>query len=254
MNESLFLKELVINREWSPFLTKEICLLLISIETEVAKTGYTPSADKVLRFLTLPLSSAKIIILGQDPYPQQGSATGRAFEVGGLHSWTQPFTNISLKNILRGIYKAYSGQVVKYNQLKGKFDNEFQVLPPGQLFSYWENQGVLLLNTSFTCEPGKPGTHQRLWAKFSHDLLLFISAKAPVVTWFLWGSHAQQAAHEIPIVNRIETMHPMMCYDRPGREGDFLFGKQNCFRLFIEEIDWTGYGSKVNCQGSRLLF
>jgi len=87
--------------------------------------------------------------LGQDPYPQTGVATGRAFEVGTLKSWNQPFKNISLKNILRALYKAYSGQIIKFSQLKEKFDNEFSVLPPGKLFEHWEKQGVLLLNTSF---------------------------------------------------------------------------------------------------------
>ena len=187
MKEFLFLKELEIHPDWFPFLTMENRKLIESIETEVIKSGFTPSAEKVLRFFNVPLISAKITILGQDPYPQPGVATGRAFEVGNLQSWTQSFQNSSLKNILRAIYKAYTGEVILYNQLKTLFYTEFPVLPPGKLFEHWENQGVLLLNTSFTCVPGKPGSHKKLWEEFSGRLVNFISENVPYVTWFIWG-------------------------------------------------------------------
>lgn len=254
MKNSLFLKEQNIHSDWFSFLTNENRSLILKIETEVEKSGFTPTADKVLRFLSCPLSSAKIIILGQDPYPQPGAATGRAFEVGTLKSWNQPFKNISLKNILRAVYKAYTGEVIKFNQLKEKLDNEFPVLAPGKLFSHWEKQGVLLLNTSFTCEPGKPGSHQKLWEEFTLRLLVFIQNKDPQATWFLWGNHAQEATKNIGLQKRIETMHPMMCHDAPERDSDFLYGSINCFEPFIGEIDWTGYGLKKGVEKSSVLF
>jgi len=171
------------------------------------------------------VSSAKIIILGQDPYPQPGVATGRAFEVGTLKSWNEPFKNTSLKNILRALYKAYTGEVLKYNELKKKFDNEFPVLPPGKFFQNWEKQGVLLLNISFTCTPGQPGSQRKNWQEFTHVLLDFITENAKYATWFLWGNHAREATKNIPLKKSIFTMHPMMCYDLPHRENDFLFGR-----------------------------
>lgn len=205
------------------------------------KSNFTPAAGRVLRFLSFPLSAARIIVLGQDPYPQPDAATGRAFEVGNLHSWCQPFRNISLKNILRCLYKAHTGEVLSFARLRGKFDSEFPVLPPGKLFAHWENQGVLLLNTAFTCETGLPGSHQKLWEAFTSRLLRFIGDMAPEATWFLWGNHARNATRGLTLSRSIETLHPMMCYDLPGREKDFLFGKVNCFKLFLGEIDWTGF-------------
>jgi uracil-DNA glycosylase len=254
MKDSLFLKEHNIHSDWFSFLNDENRSLIFNVEKEVKKTGFTPPEENVLRFLSLPLSSAKIIILGQDPYPQPGAATGRAFEVGTLKSWNQPFKNISLKNILRALYKAYTGEIIKFNQLKEKLDNEFPVLPPGKLFSYWEKQGVLLLNTSFTCEPGKPGSHQKLWEEFTWKLHEFIREKVPDATWFLWGNHAREAIKNLGAVKSIETMHPMMCHDAPGRNSDFLYGKTNCFEPFIGEIDWTGFGQKKGILKSPLLF
>ena len=254
MADSFLFKETGIHRDWFSFLSDENQSLIIHIEEKIRKTGFTPPADKVLRFLSFPLSSARIIILGQDPYPQPGVATGRAFEVGTLRSWNQPFKNISLKNILRGLHKAYTGKVLKYNQLREKFDKEFPVLPPGKLFSHWEDQGVLLLNTAFTCQPGMPGSHQRLWKDFTDRLLLFIRNKTPNATWFLWGNNARLATRNIELPKSIETLHPMMCYYLPGREKDFLYGKVNCFEPFMDEIDWTGVSLKKGAQASSVLF
>lgn len=249
-----FLESVSVKSDWKPFLTAEIRELIKQIEVEVLPKDITPPAGKVLRFLEFPLESAKVIILGQDPYPQPGAATGRAFEVGTLKSWNQPFKNISLKNILRAIYKAYSGDVLKFNYLKQKFDNEFPVLPPTKLFEHWEKEGVLLLNTSFTCTPGKPGSHRKNWEEFTHILLNYINQNAREATWFLWGNHAREATGDIHLENTIFAMHPMMCFNLPERENDFLFGKKNCFEPFIDEIDWTGYNLKKGLEKSGKLF
>lgn len=254
MTNSLFLEELEIHSDWAPFLSEEIRDLLANAEAEVAKTGFTPSAEKVLRFLTVPLAGGKIVILGQDPYPQPGVATGRAFEVGTLQSWSQPFRNISLKNILRALYKAYTGDILLYNQLKEKIYTDFPILPPGKLFEYWESQGVLMLNTSFTCEPGKPGSHQTIWEKFTGLLLEYIADKAPHITWFVWGNHAAKAINSIQPQKVISSMHPMMCNNLPDRNNDFLFGETNCFKVFIPEIDWTGYAFNNEIKQQSLLF
>lgn len=254
MRDSLFLKELKIHSDWLPFLCEDILHTVATVETDVCKKDFTPSSGRVLRFFTLPLSSAKIVILGQDPYPQAGVATGRAFEVGTLQSWNQPFQNVSLKNILRSLYKAYTGSIITFSQLRERIYSDFPVLPPYQIFTHWENQGVLLLNTSYTCEQGKPGSHKALWEDFSHRLLSYIAEKAPHITWFIWGNHAAQAIKETGVRNVIATMHPMMCYDSPGRSKDFLYGKNNCFEPFNAEIDWTGYAFNRQKKKQGLLF
>ncbi len=252
--QNIFLEGLDIHSDWHPFLTKETKSALHKIQKEIALKGYTPPKENVLRFLELPLSTSKVIILGQDPYPQPGVATGRAFEVGTLKSWNVPFKNISLKNILRALYKAYSGKVVKYNELKTKFDNEFPLLSPNKLFGHWEKEGVLLLNTSFTCEPGNPGSHKKAWGGFTNGLLQFISSQHSHLTWFLWGAHALEATANVEIRNKIVALHPMMCFDAPGRDADFLFGKTNCFEELKDKIDWTGFGLQENFKTGNTLF
>ena len=239
--ESLFLSELNIHKNWQAFLSDSNTGIIKKIEEDISGDDYTPSSERILRFLEFPLSAAKIIIVGQDPYPQPGVATGRAFEVGDLKSWDEKFRNISLKNIIRAIYKAYTGKILKYNEIKDKLNGEFSILPPGILFRHWESEGVLLLNTSFTCKHGIPGSHKKIWKEFTNLLLEYINCQNPDITWFLWGNHAREATRHLHIKNSIYLMHPMMCYDMPGRERDFLYGNENCFERFAGEIDWTGY-------------
>lgn len=250
----IFLNKVKVDKSWEKFLSKEIQKLIHQVETEVTKTEFTPSPEKVLRFLETPLDKQKIVILGQDPYPQPGVATGRAFEVGTLRSWNEPFKNISLKNIVRSLYQAYTDKTLKFNEIKGKLDNEFPLLPPSRIFSHWEKEGVLLLNTSFTCKTGKPGSHHKIWENFTSEVLQFLQSEKDDLTWFLWGSHAQEATRDLEIKNSVVSHHPMMCYDNSERKQDFLYGEINCFKQFIPEIDWTGYKLDQGIRTAEKLF
>ena len=107
----------------------------------------TPPENLQLRFTSQDLSSIKILILGQDPYPQSGVATGRAFEVGTLHSWFDNFRNTSLKNIVRAIYAAKNDKILKFSEIQQEIKNgKFNILPPNELFESLEKQGVLLIS------------------------------------------------------------------------------------------------------------
>ena len=229
------------HNSWKFFLTEEINQLIHNIESEIKDDNINPEAENVLRFLEQDLEQIKVLILGQDPYPQKGAATGRAFEVGNLCSWLSPFRNISLKNIVRAIYQSEYGKTMKFAELKQKIeDGSFPIKAPDQLFESWSRQGVLLLNTSFTCQTGKPGSHAKTWEPFTRKLLEFIAVQQPDIIWFLWGNHAINITTGIPIKNKIETMHPMMCYEAQNRVKDFLFGEINPFKATSSLINWMG--------------
>lgn len=233
-----------VHQSWNDFLSEEIVEKLREIENSAINTSteFTPPASRVLHFMTNNLDSAKIVIIGQDPYPQAGVATGRAFEVGTLNSWDATFRNVSLKNIIRSIYSAYRGEYVTYSVIKEKlkgnlFDASFSLLPPNKLFKSWEKQGALLLNTSFTCQVGEPGSHSKLWNNFTTSLLSYINDRNPNLIWFLWGNHARDVTSHLDIKNKFDSNHPMIC-----KEGnrDFLFGKVNMFAETKELINWKG--------------
>ncbi|MFO7865049.1 MAG: uracil-DNA glycosylase [Salinivirgaceae bacterium] len=227
-------------QDWKGFLTTENQKLIEFAEKQLSTDDYTPAANRVLHFLTVPLSGIKAVILGQDPYPQRGVATGRSFEVGTLSDWNQPFRNVSLKNILRLIYKTYYGDEVSYKSIVSKNNTDPFILPPTQLFKNWEKQGVLLLNTAFTCEIGNSGSHAKYWKPFSDKLLSYLAQEKPDLHWILWGGHAQKITKELPIKYRHQSNHPMMCSKK--NEADFLFGKYNTLAPTAEQIDWRGIG------------
>jgi uracil-DNA glycosylase len=185
-----------IDSSWHAFLNDGGFKMINKIAAETGK-NINPDAENVLRFLKVNLDNVKVVILGQDPYPQKGIATGRAFEVGGLASWRQNFRQISLKNIVRLLHKNYNRifsyeDILSFRQIQNEIETgKFPILPPDKLFESWENQGVLLLNTSFTCIPGMPGSHELIWHDFSCRLLSYISSRLEC-HWFLWGKHSQQ--------------------------------------------------------------
>jgi len=241
--DCLFLDKLnYIDTSWSNFLSQENVNLLKNIEKSIISqyAEYTPAAHNALRFFNLPLHQIKILILGQDPYPQSGVATGRAFEVGTLKSWDNAFNNISLKNIIRSIYHAYKGTYLKYSEIKKEIGLYFPLKSPDVLFKHWEKQGVLLLNTSFTCKIGEPNSHEKIWQPFTQRLLKFIAGENKDIVWFIWGNNAKSVIQGIDIKQKIESMHPMMCYNKDGRDDDFLFGKVNPFYETKSLINWLG--------------
>ena len=229
------------NPVWDNFLTDEIKKLLSSIEVLIGK-DYSPVKDKVLRFLEVDFSNIKIVILGQDPYPQSGRATGRAFEVGDLEAWDSPFRQVSLKNFIRLIYKS-TMKIEDYKCIPSFSDivleikdGRFPLASPQLLSSNIEKQGVLFLNTSFTVYPGKALSHVEIWQPFTHRLILWMSKQNPDLIWFLWGKRAIAYKKIIQNGKFYESRHPMMCSFK--NKDDFL--KSKCISETMHMIDWTG--------------
>jgi len=147
----------VVHSKWKILLntpTKTGKLLIDILDetiTAVVSTGHKLCPDhpsKVLRCLRLDPDLIKVILIGQDPFPQPGVATGLAFACEGTY---QPSLNILVR------------------ELRSEYDDEITVFD-GNL-KHWEEQGVLLLNSSLSCEQFKPGTHSKLWEEFIAGLL-----------------------------------------------------------------------------------
>lgn len=96
--------EIVCHSSWVNFWQEDTKKLLADIQSKI-KDDFTPSAEKVLRFFSLDLKKAKVVILGQDSYPQKNVATGRAFEVSNVRDWKNTQINPSLKNMVKLLHK-----------------------------------------------------------------------------------------------------------------------------------------------------
>lgn len=226
---------------WESFLTPEIRTELDRIETAIG-TDYTPSCEKVLRFMTLDLQSRKVVILGQDPYKPERVANGRSFQPDNLEQWTTPFRQVSLKNMIRLLYRTYYSieeysQIPSYKDITAKIrSGEFPIKPPKEWFDSLENQGVLFLNTYLTCKINVSNSHKSIWEPFSKKLLNYISKNKADLNWFLWGSEALSNKPYIENGKFYESRHPMMCAE--SYADDFL--KCSCFQETKDIINWLG--------------
>lgn len=212
---------------------------LEKIDSLIDGDKFNPAPENVLRFSNLPVKDIKVVILGQDTYPQAGVATGRSFEVGNLTSWNSWFRQVSLKHIIQNIYGCYTGKspYCNFSEIQKEILNgNFKILPPNELFDSWNKQGVMCLNAALTCKCGEPGSHSEYWRDFSEGLLRFISISNPDIDYFIWGSAAKAF---IPIIESgkiYSSRHPMMCSS--SFTDDFL--KNPCFRDTMDKINWLG--------------
>lgn len=230
-----------IHSSWVKFLDENILIELAIIENKIGNS-FTPPVGNILRFLFNDLNKLKVIILGQDPYPEKGIATGRAFEVGGLNLWNTKFKQVSLKNIVRLLHKTYNNidnyeDIYSFNYIRKEIINgQFKILPLDEIFKSWEKQGVLLLNSYLTCEVGKPGSHREVWAAFAGKLIDYIVEQRPDLNWFLWGRNANAFSGHIKNGCIYSCRHPMMC----SREYEDDFLKSDCFKKTNSIINWLG--------------
>ncbi len=220
---------------YNDFFNDDIKDLLSRVEHSIGN-NYTPSKELILRVLQLNLDNVKVIWLGQDPYFQEGVATGRSFEASNITSWFDKYRQVSLKNIVRGIYKAYNNEFLNYKDILNEIAyGRFNLIPPKEWFDSLEEQGVMFLNTYFTCEIDKANSHRKIWEEFSMKLFKYISNYNSNIIWFLWGSEAKSILEYIN-VKHYSSNHPMMCSSK--KEEDFQFNK--CFVETKEIINWLG--------------
>lgn len=152
--------------------------------------------DLFATFYYTQLSKVKVVILGQDPYPQTIYINGKNVpRATGLSFSVRPEDSIpvSLKNIYKEIYESVTGFVVPDH---------------GDLRS-WARQGVLLLNTSLTLIPGKSNSHAGLWLDFINKVVKEIATVNPKCIYLLWGNDAKKLTSMVGEKSVIlEASHP----------------------------------------------
>jgi uracil-DNA glycosylase len=139
------------------------------------KTEYIPSSLEVpSAFVLTPWKSVRVVIFGQDPYPQPGVPTGLAFSVR---------RDVRLTRSLESLFHVYS-KTLGYPT------------PRHGCLNAWAIQGVLLLNTALTVKPNASNSHTQTWFRFTEPLIRAISNARPLV-WVLLGGEAQKLRTEI---------------------------------------------------------
>jgi len=150
-------------------------ILELLLKDALDNKRFTPKVkDMFNAFVECPYDTTRVVIIGQDPYPQAGVADGIAFSCGNT---------MKREASLRYIHKAIIDTV--YNKQK-----DIKELSPD--LTGWANQGVLLLNTSLTTEIGKIGKHFSIWNSFTEYLIDMLNASEQPIVWVFLGKKAQE--------------------------------------------------------------
>ena len=185
------------------------------------KLIFPPADDIFNAFHFTPLNEVKVVILGQDPYHNDGQAHGLCFSVKrGVE--TPP----SLVNIYQELH-----------------DDCGCYIPNNGYLEKWAKQGVLLLNTVLTVRAHQANSHRGIgWEQFTDAAIQVLNEQDRPIVFLLWGRPAQMKKSMLnnPKHLILEAPHPSPLSAYRGFFGCKHFSKTNEFLVAngLEPIDW----------------
>ncbi len=187
----------------------------------LTQTIFPPGKEIFRAFDYCDFNTARVVIIGQDPYHGPGQANGLCFSV-------QQGMRIppSLLNIFKEIQKDLG-----------------KPIPASGDLERWANQGVLLLNATLTVRAASPGSHQNKgWEIFTDAVIRKISDEKKNVVFMLWGAYAQKKGEIIDRSKHYVLMsaHPSPFSADRGFFGCKHFSKTNEYLKSkgLKEIEW----------------
>lgn len=212
---------------WRPILIAEIQkpyfqdLQRFVAEQRAQVTVFPPDEEVFAALHLTPVEQVKVLILGQDPYHDDGQAHGLCFSVRPGVA-TPP----SLLNI--------------FKELRSDLGC---TMPNNGYLTHWAEQGVLLLNTVLTVQAHQANSHQgKGWETFTDAVIAAVNAKSDPVVFVLWGANARKKVALIDTSRHIviESPHPSPLSAHRGFFGSRPFSRINAALLAAgkAEIDW----------------
>lgn len=210
------------------------CERLLHLTEDMRARGEAiyPPAENVLAALNAtPPQKVKAVIIGQDPYHDEGQAMGLAFSVPN---------GVKLPPSLRNIFKELANDLGCPAPVSGD-------LTP------WTKQGVLLLNTVLTVEAHKANSHKKLgWQHVTHAIVTACAKLEQPVVFLCWGRPALTLAetavaqadrtdnyilastHPSPLsANNQKSAFPAFIGSRPFSRANRILIQNN-----VRPIDW----------------
>nr|XP_039248551.1 uracil-DNA glycosylase-like [Styela clava] len=187
-----------VEESWKPVLASELyeqyfinlCDFLTKEKEEFGNTIYPPEEEVFAWTQYCGIQHVKVVIIGQDPYHEEGEAHGLSFSVKDLQTLPPSLTKIykELKTNIRG----------------------FEPPNHGDLTS-WAKQGVLLLNSCLTVRDGEAGSHKNKgWEVFTDAVIRHLNDNYSGIVFMLWGVPAQMKKCFIN-----EKKHLVLCCGHP---------------------------------------
>lgn len=193
------------------------------LEAERAQHQVFPPEHQVFTALKLTeYERVRVMILGQDPYHDDGQAHGLAFSV---------LPGVRFPASLRNIFK--------------ELHDDVGIAKPkhGCLVS-WAEQDVLLLNTVLTVRAHEPNSHRgKGWEHFTDAIIHRLGERDDPMIFVLWGAHAQAKIKIIDVDKHVilRSAHPSPLSAKNGFFGSTPFSQINATlrKWGKHEIDWA---------------
>jgi uracil-DNA glycosylase len=154
-----------------------------------AHTVFPPEEDVFNAFKLAPYERVKVLLLGQDPYHDDGQAHGLCFSV-------------------RPGVKAPPSLVNIFKELQSDLGCK---IPDNGHLTPWAEQGVMLLNAVLTVRAHEPASHkERGWETFTDAVISALNRRQQPLVFVLWGAYAQKKSSLID-ANRhrvVTAAHP----------------------------------------------
>jgi uracil-DNA glycosylase len=180
-----------------------------------------PDMDRILRAFRQPFADVRVLIVGQDPYPTPGHATGLAFS---LERNVRPLPP-SLVNVYR------------------ELSTDLGVAAPGHGdLTAWSRRGVLLLNRALTLTAGAPGSHRGLgWEVVTERVAVALAVRGTPLVAVLWGDDAGTLRPLLRGVDVVHSAHPSAATAHTGFFGSRPFSTTNGLLAGqgAAHMDWT---------------
>lgn len=160
----------------------------------------------------------KVVIIGQDPYHEEGQAHGLSFSVQ---------KGIQIPPSLLNIYKELNTDLACY-------------IPNNGYLEKWARQGVLLLNNVLTVRKGQANSHKECgWETFTDRVIIELNKREKPIVFMFWGACARKKEALVTNKNHyiLKAAHPSPLSAYNGFFGCKHFSKANEF-LGKDAIDW----------------
>jgi len=192
---------------------------------KVEYSNYTvyPSMFDIFNSMKITsFESIKAVIIGQDPYHEEGQAMGLSFSVP------------------KGVEKPPS----LVNIFKEMADELDIPIPESGDLTGWAKQGVLLLNSVLTVREHAANSHKdKGWEEFTDGIIKTVSDKKENVVFILWGGNARSKKTLIDTGKHLvlESAHPspLSAYNGFFGCGHFIKTNQYLIRHNKLPIDWS---------------
>ena len=163
----------------------------------------------------------KVVIIGQDPYHEEGQAHGLSFSV-------QP--GIEIPPSLQNIYKELQDDLGCY-------------IPNNGYLVKWAKQGVLLLNNVLTVRAHQANSHKdKGWEEFTDSIIKILNKRENPIVFMFWGACAKTKEALVTNPNHLilKAVHPSPLSAYRGFFGCKHFSKANEFLKSHgeEPVDW----------------